>query len=38
MAFAGGAINAPEIDASTAFAGVALLGGAIIVIRGRRRR
>jgi len=37
MAFAG-TVTAPEIDASTAVGGLTLLSGAILVIRGRRRR
>ena len=40
-AFAGGTaapVNAPEIDASTATAALALLTGGVAVLRGRRRR
>jgi hypothetical protein len=36
VAFAGGPV--PEIDPSAAPAAVALLSGALLVIRGRRRR
>jgi hypothetical protein len=34
---AAGAIVAPEIDPSTGLAAVALLAGAVLVVRGRRK-
>jgi hypothetical protein len=36
-AFAGTAVTAPEIDASSAVAALALLAGGLLVLRGRRR-
>ena len=37
-AFAGGSKDAPEIDPAMGTAALALLGGAIMVIRGRIKR
>ncbi len=33
----GGTVSSPEIDASSAAGAVALLGGAVLILRGRRR-
>lgn len=38
LAGGGGFDPAPEIDPSSAVNGLALIGGALMVIRGRRRR
>jgi len=32
------AVIAPEIDANSAVAGIALISGAVLVVRGRRKR
>jgi LPXTG-motif cell wall-anchored protein len=37
IAYATGDVIAPEIDASSAVAGLTLLGGAALVLRGRRK-
>jgi LPXTG-motif cell wall-anchored protein len=37
FAFAG-TVSAPEIDASTGVAGIALVSGALLVLRARRRK
>ena len=38
IVFAAGPLAAPEIDGGTAIAALTLLGGAVLVIRSRRRR
>ena len=38
LAFAGHLTSAPEIDATSAVGAVALLSGALLVIRARRRK
>jgi peptidoglycan/LPS O-acetylase OafA/YrhL len=38
IALAAGAAVAPEIDGGTAIAALTLLGGAALVLRGRRRK
>ena len=38
FAFASGPLAAPEINAASGTAAVTLLSGAILVIRGRRKR
>ena len=38
VAMAAGATAAPEIDASTGVAALSLLAGAVLVIRGRRKK
>jgi hypothetical protein len=35
---AAGPVSAPEIDASTGVAAVALLAGVIVIVHGRRRK
>jgi hypothetical protein len=35
---AGGALPAPEIDPTTGMAAVALMAGAVLIIRGRRKK
>jgi hypothetical protein len=37
FAFAGATSSAPEIDANSAVGALALLGGALLVLRARRR-
>lgn len=38
LAFAGGAATVPEIDPATGVGALALLGGALLIIRARRAR
>lgn len=38
FAFAGAEVSVPEIDPATGTAALALLGGALLVIRARRKR
>ena len=38
QALAAAVVDAPEIDASTGVAAVTLIGGALIVLRARKRR
>ncbi len=37
-AFAGTPVTVPEIDATSAVAGITVVGGALLVLRARRKR
>jgi hypothetical protein len=38
VSMAAGAVTAPEIDATTGVAALGLIAGAVLVIRGRRKK